>query len=99
MDLPGPPPGARRKLPDALPRRLCSKLSSETFNDVFPHCNHTYRGVDGPALDEIIFTKIRVNEVTTPAAEKRGRGNVYSITCVEYTPKEVEETSLLHEAS
>ena len=56
-----------------------------------------YRGVEGPALDNILYTNIGVNELTTPAAE-----NVASVesvkstlTCVEYTPEEVEETSLL----
>ena len=80
---------------------LCSELSSENTNDVFPHCNDTYRGVDGPVLDEILFTKIRVNEVSTPAAENAaGVESVTStLTCVEYMPEEVEETSLLHEAS
>ena len=72
----------------------CSDLSSETFNDVLPHCNHTYRGVDGPALDEIIFTEIRVNEVTSPGSENLTRvASVTStLTSVEYTLKEVEET-------
>ena len=73
-------------------------LSSETFNIVYPHCNHTYQGVDGPTLDDIILTKIRANEVIPPAAENvAGVESVTStLICVEYTPKEVDDTSLLH---
>lgn len=36
-------------------------------------CNHAYRGVDGPAFDKILLTKVRVNEVNTPAAENVAR--------------------------
>ena len=52
-------------------------------------------------MDEVIFTKIRVNEVTTPAPENVAEVEsiTSALTCMEYTPKEVEETSLLHEAS
>ena len=90
----------RDRLPDALSKLPCSELSSETFNDVFPHCNHTYRGVDGPPLGEIIFTKIRVNEVTTPSSENVSgvESATSTLTCVEYTPKEIEENSLRHVA-
>ena len=75
---------------------LRSELSIESLNDVFPDCNHTYRGVDGPALDEILFTKIRVNEVSTTASENvAGVESVASTkSCVEYTPEEVEELSM-----
>ena len=57
--------------------------------------------MDGPALGYIFFTKIRVNKVNTPEAENvAGVESVTStLTCVEYMPEEVEETSLLHEAS
>ena len=57
--------------------------------------------MDGPTLDGIIFTKISVNEVTTPAPENVAEVEsvTSTLTCVECTPKEVEETSLLHEAS
>ena len=76
---------------------LRSELSIESLNDVFPDCNHTYRGVDGPALDEILFTKIRVNEVSTPAAENVAgvEGETSIPSGVEYTPEEVYEIWLL----
>ena len=47
------------------------------------------------------FTKIRVNEVNTAASENVAEVEsvTSTLTCVEYTPKEVEETSLLHGAS
>ena len=75
---------------------LRSELSIESLNDVFPDYNHTYRGVGGPALDEILFTKIRVNEVSTTASENvAGVESVASTeACVEYTPEEVEELSM-----
>ena len=52
-------------------------------------------------MEEILFTKIRVNEVSTPAAENvAGVESVASVqACMEYTPEEVEETSLRLEAS
>ena len=42
--------------------------------------HHTYRGVEGPVLDGILFTEISVNEVNMPAAEngRGGRCNVHS---------------------
>ena len=57
--------------------------------------------MDESTLDEILFTKIRGNEVNKPETENvAGVESVTStLTCVEYTPEEVEETSLLHEAS
>ena len=60
-------------------------------------CHHTYRGVEGPVLDDIIFTEIGVNEASTPATENvAGVESAMSIlACVQYTPEEVEETSLL----
>ena len=78
----------------------CSE-SCESINVVFPDCNQTYRGVDGPALDEILFAKIRVNEVSSPTAENVARveGVTSTLSCVEYTPEEIKETSLLPEAS
>ena len=80
---------------------LCCELSSENINDVFPDCDHTYRGVDGPALDDILLTKIGVNGVSAPAAENVAGVECVTSTlaCVEYTPEEVEETSLLPDAS
>ena len=100
MDLQGPP-RARCLIPDVLSRLSRSKVSSENIYDVFPDCNDTYRGVDGPTLDDIIFTKIRANKGTTAASENvaEAESATSTLTCVEYTPKEVEETSLLHEAS
>ena len=52
-------------------------------------------------MDEILYTKIRVNEANAPAAENvSGVDSVTStLTYVEYTPEEVEKTSRLHEAS
>ena len=57
----------------------CSDLSSETFNDVLPHCNHTYRGVDRPALGELHEDSCERSKYS--GIRKRGRGgkcNVYS---------------------
>ena len=78
-----------------------SALSNENINDAFPDYNRTHRGVDEPSLDEILYTKIRVNEANAPAAENvSGVDSVTStLTYVEYTPEEVEKTSRLHEAS
>ena len=47
-------------------------------------------------MDEILFTKIRVNEVSTTASENvAGVESVASTeACVEYTPEEVEELSM-----
>ena len=69
-------------------------LPSGNIDGVFPVCNHTYRGVDGIELDGIIFTKIRVNEGSTPAAENvAGVESVASTpACVKYTSDDVEET-------
>ena len=62
--------------------------------------HHTYRGVEGPVLDGILFTEISVNEVNTPAAENgRGEGVTSTLVCVEYTPEVVEETLVLPRAS
>ena len=57
--------------------------------------------MDGPALDDFIFREIRVNELTTPAAENMAEveSGKSTLTCLGYTPKEVEGTSLLYEAS
>ena len=48
-------------------------------------------------MDDILFTEIGVNEVSTPAAENEAgvEGATSTPACVEYTPEEVEETSLL----
>ena len=57
--------------------------------------------MDESTLDEIFFMKIRVNEVNKPEAENVAgvESETSTLTWVEYTPEEVEETSLLHEAS
>ena len=52
-------------------------------------------------MDDILFTKIGVNVVSTRATENVAE--VESVTstlaCVEYTREDIEETSLLPEAS
>ena len=57
--------------------------------------------MEGPAVDDILFTKIGVNVVSTRATENVAE--VESVTstlaCVEYTREDIEETSLLPEAS
>ena len=56
--------------------------------------------MDESTLDEILFTKIRVNEVNKPEAENVAKVEsvMSTLTSVEYTLEEVEETTLLHEA-
>ena len=48
-------------------------------------------------MDGILFAKVGVNEASTPATENvAGVESAMSIlACVQYTPEEVEETSLL----
>ena len=55
--------------------------------------------MDEPTLDKVLFTKIRVNEVNKPEADNVAGVECVSSTlsCEEYTPEEVEETSLLPE--
>ena len=66
---------------------------------VFPDCEMSPHlpGCGRPVLDDIVFTKIGVNEASTPATENvAGVDSVMPVlACVQYTPEEVEETSLL----
>ena len=74
-----------------------SERSGENVNENFPDCRLTYRGVAEPALDDILFMDICVNEVSTPAAENVAgvEGETSIPSGVEYTSEEVYEIWLL----
>ena len=65
-------PGTRHQLPDALSRLPCPESSGEDINEPFPDdtsSRQTYRGLEGPVLDDILLTECGADQVDETTAE------------------------------